>query len=304
MVKMIKNGWKRFVAERQVWIGLYLLKLFLALVISLAALAVVQAQVDQSLYATPLLHSWSLAVIWELLQAKPAAFGSLLTVLLFYTILVMLIRQFLNGGIYSTYLGRYRLTRKEFFGRCGELFARHLKVSGLMLIMYAVLLGVGMLVASILGAVLSRLFPDAPGVVLVLWLVVVCLFMIPGVAFSDVFRSAATLYPGESTRATWKTSLDFFRAHWVQIVGAFLLMYVPFVVLWLLIEKTALVAIGGLGSKLGVLIELALFQSCSFIRTGQSLLFTASVADSYARTDADNPLFPSGEVSVDRTPVL
>jgi hypothetical protein len=304
MVSMMKSGWRRFTAARHLWIGLYLLKLALALVISLPALAVMQAQLDQSLYATPLLKSWSLAIVGELVRERHAVLGSLLTVLFFYTLLVLAIRQFLNGGIYSTYLSHSRLSRKEFFGRCGELFVRHVRVSGLMLIMYAILLGVGMLVASIVGGVLSGLIPDSSSLVIIVWLGIVFLFMVPGLAFSDVFRAAATLNSVESTRDTWKTAMVFFRLHWVQVVGTFLTMFVPFLVVWIVIEKLALVVTGGLGNKLGVLLELILFQSCSLIRTGQSLLVTATITDRYARAAVNGPLLPAGEVSVDGTPVL
>jgi hypothetical protein len=55
------------------------------------------------------------------------------------------------------------------------------------------------------------------------------------------------------------------------------LYFVPMVLLWLLIEKLALVVTAGLANMIGVFLELLLFQVCSLARTGHSLLFVATV---------------------------
>jgi hypothetical protein len=72
------------------------------------------------------------------------------------------------------------------------------------------------------------------------------------------------------------------------------------VILWLIIEKTALVVTGGLGNIIGVFLELIVFQICSFARTGQSLLFTATVGPMARETLTARPDVPQPEeVGVD-----
>jgi len=48
--------------------------------------------------------------------------------------------------------------------------------------------------------------------------------------------------------------------------------------MWLLIEYLAVQTTRGLGNMFGVMLELILFQICSFLRTGQSLLVPATFA--------------------------
>jgi hypothetical protein len=84
-----------------------------------------------------------------------------------------------------------------------------------------------------------------------------------------------------------RRTLGLLRISGVQLYGYFLFCFVPFVIVWLAIERLAFGVTAGMGTFAGVVIELVLFQVCSFVRTGQSLLFTASAAALVGRTFPD-----------------
>ena len=133
---------------------------------------------------------------------------------------------------------------------------------------------------------------------------VIGLVMIPAVAFSDTLRSASVRTEGASLRPLLVEAFAFYRSHWVQLVGVYLALFVPFIVVWAMVEKSALLVTGALAHKTGVVAELVLFQLCSMMRTGQSLLFTASVAASYRLPIQAIPRVRATEVSGDGTTVL
>ena len=304
MVGIIRHGWAAFQANRRLWLYMYLIKLGLALVVTLPVLVTVQSALDNTLYSSPLLKEWSLKVIGELIAQRPFVFGNSIIVLVVFTLLVLVIRQFLNGGIYRAYSSGRRVNRKEFFAAAGERFGVHLRITGLMAVAYLILLGVGIWFGSFIGHIISGAMPEAGGVVFAVWLSVIGLFLTPAIAFSDTLRAASVRSNGATVRPLLTEAFTFFRSHWVKLVGVYLLLFVPLVVIWVIVEKSALVVTGALANKVGVMAELLLFQVCSFLRTGQSLLFTASVASTYQPPTHGKLEGESAEVSGDRTSIL
>lgn len=109
-------------------------------------------------------------------------------------------------------------------------------------------------------------------------IVVVAAFVLIGVIISESLRLHRAMRPERHGFRRVRDSLDFLRRNGVRLYGYYLVYLAPFVVIWLLVESAALYITGGLANGLGVLLELLLFQICACVRTGQSLLFTATAA--------------------------
>jgi len=304
MVGIIRHGWAAFQTNRRLWLYLYLVKLGLALVITIPALVTVQSALDNTLYSSPLLKEWSLKVIGELIAQRPFVLGNSLIALVAFTLLAAIVRQFLNGGIYLAYSSGQRVNKKDFFAAAGERFSVHLRITGLMAIAYLICTGVGIWFGSFVGRIVVAAAPEAGGVGFAVWLSVIGLFLTPAIAFSDTLRAASVYSRGATVRQLLTEAFVFFRSNWVKLIGVYLLLFVPFAVIWVIVEKSALVVTGALANKVGVVAELLLFQVCAFMRSGQSLVFTASVASSYQPQLHANNESGSVEVSGDGTSVL
>ncbi|PWB75952.1 hypothetical protein C3F09_01445 [candidate division GN15 bacterium] len=299
MRALIGHGWRAFYSNRKLWLYLYLVKLGLALVVTIPVLITVQSALENTLYSTPLLKEWSLKVIGELIFQRPFVLGYAVVATVIFALLVVLIRQFLNGGIYRAYASGARVTAREFFVAAGTRFGVHLRITGLMTIAYLLLLGIGIWFGSFAGRIITSTAPESGGVAFGVWLGVIGLFLTPAIAFSDTIRAASVRAGDTTLRPLMMEAFAFYRSRWVQLIGTYLLLFVPFVLLWALVEKSALLVTGALASKAGVFVELLLFQICSLLRTGQSLLFTASVANSYQSPVTLRSERVSGEVSGD-----
>jgi len=121
-------------------------------------------------------------------------------------------------------------------------------------------------------------FGEASMYPLFLHLAVIYPHLILGTILSDLLRLQLANQPDEPFKRQFRTAMDTFRAQFVKLNGIYYLYFLPFVLMWLLIEYLAVQITGGLGNMFGVMLELILFQICSFLRTGQSLLVPATFA--------------------------
>lgn len=263
---------------RRLWYGLFGLKLGLARVITLPALILIQSEVDYSLMAKELLGSWSIDVIVELVLAKTNVLSAGVIFLAAFSMLVFLIRQFLNGGIYGTIWSRKPLQRERFFGLSAVHFADHLLISLGMLVVYGVLLLIGVALASFTGFLARSLDAGIPLFGSLVRLATIYLVVVLGVVYSDTVRLRKSARPEEPLPKSFKEAFNFYRRHFVQLVGIYLVFYVPFLLFWLAIEGLALVVTGGLENMAGVVLEMLLFQLCAFLRTAQGLLGIAGIS--------------------------
>ena len=299
MVRLVCQGFTSFRANQRLWLYLYLTKLGLALIVTIPVLIAAQSTLDNTLYSTPLLKEWSLKVIGELIAQRPFVLGNSLVAVMVFGFLALVIRQFLNGGVYLGYSKIQRISRREFFGASGEKFGTHLRITGVMAIFYLLFGGIGMWLGSITGVIVGQLMPKAGLLTVAVPVGVLGLVLIPAVAFSDMLRAVSVKSEGAPIRRLLVDAFTFYRLHWVKLVGTYVMLFCLFVVIWLIVERLALVATGGLQNKVGVVVELLLFQGCSFMRTGQSLLFTASVVYNYHESHRVTPEPRSVEVNVD-----
>ncbi len=275
---MVTNGWKHLRAQLCLWNWLYLVKLCLALVFTLPILTVISAKIDYSTFAAPMLGEWSFDVVTELLGTSPDLVPVFLSVLLFYAMVMFLIGQFLNGGIYTSFLSHQRLGVREFFAEGAGLFKTNLKVSLLMLAPYAVLFVVFGLTSALVPSDLTGHFGLAAVGGLGLRAAILYWLFIFGSIYSQIMRLILTGAPDLPILRAVRPALDFYLRRVVKLNGIYYLYFVPFVLVWLLVEYACASLTGALGSLVGVMIEMFLFQACSWLRTGQSLAFAATAA--------------------------
>ena len=270
----VRNCRRNFV----IVMGLFLSKLTLAAIISVPLLVMFNSTIENSRYARVLLTDWSLDVFSELIHARENVLVYFLVGLVFYAVVVFFFKQFMNGGIYRSFLADRRLTVHEFFGECGARFADHVRITLVMLVVYAFLFLIGFIVGSLVPREPFQQFGQASLYPIFLHLAVIYPFLILGTILSDLLRLQLANQPDEPFKRQFRTAMDTFRARFVKLNGIYYLYFLPFVIMWLLIEYLAVQITGGLGNMFGVMLELILFQICSFLRTGQSLLVPATFA--------------------------
>jgi hypothetical protein len=278
MPGLVKSGWTGFRRNVTLWTGLFLGKLVLALLVVLPVMALVNTSVDSSVFAAPLLHVWSLDVIIEIVLTRPNLMPVFLLTLAFFALLVFLLKQFLNGGIYGSLMRGATLDARSFFAEAGALFGGNLKISLFMLPVYIILAIVALIIVPVFprdgfGHYQTGAMVGLAGRAALLYII----FIVGGI-FSDLMRLHLTVHPQARFATNLRAMIDLYRRRFVKLNGLYYLYFIPFVLVWLLIERLALLATGGLNNVIGVMAEMLLFQICSWLRTGQSLLFASTAA--------------------------
>jgi hypothetical protein len=277
-MKTVALGPVRFWKYRAVWAGLYLARLTLTLTITLPFFVMVDADLAGSVFARPLLKAWSADVIVELLSTRDNLLSSFLVVLFAYSFLVFLFKQFLNGGIYYCYLSGRNVGLHDFFAESGRRFGNHLRISILLGVVYLPLAVIASVAMVLVPADLFGHFSDGFARGLSFRFILGGLIVILGVILSDLLRLRLTAFPEERLTATLSSAFGFYRRHFVKLYGIYLVYFVPYVIAWVILAKLAGAVTESSGGLLGVIVEVALFQLCILLQSGQSLLFTASVA--------------------------
>jgi len=278
MTMIIRAGYANLKANLPILHGLYFGKLILASVFTLPIFIMINGPLAQSEFARVLLSEWSVDVFTELMIARPNVLTTMIAVLFFYAAVLFVLKQFVNGGIYSSLHSKRLLAPSDFFARSGEMFTGNLKISLLMTAIYFVL--------GVLSLFFSAMVPEGPFrqfsalslVPVFLRGVVLYFFVIFGGVLSDLMRLRLAAGPSTALRDLFRETWDIYRRHFVKLIGVYYLFFVPFVIIWVIVELLAIRVTGAQAGVIGVLIELALFQLCSFLRTGQSLLATATFA--------------------------
>ncbi|MCP4684386.1 MAG: hypothetical protein GY867_02960 [bacterium] len=274
----VARGWQNFRRHFAVAGWLYLGKLSLSLVFALPLLAVVSGTLDNSAFASVLLKTWSFDVIRELLHRHEEVLPAFVAVLIFYSVAVFFFKQFVNGGIYFTFMAARGVVVKSFFAEAAGLFRGNLKISLFMLFVYSTLAIMSQSVAAMIPEDLTGHFGEAAFGGAFMHLVCLYVFLIPASILSDVLRLRLAAFPDQKFLSQLRPAVNFYLRRFVKLHSIYYLYFLPMVILWLIIERSALALTGGLANIIGVFLEMVLFQLCSFARTSQSLLFTASIA--------------------------
>jgi hypothetical protein len=291
---------------RKLWFGLYALKLLLALAVTLPVLVLIQADLDYSAFAKPLLSEWSVDIIGELIVTNDNIFSAGMLFLLGTGLLAFLAKQFLNGGIYDCLINGQPLRRDRFFAQSARMFLQHLTISLWMIVVFVLLFLAAMLVGEFVSGIARRVIPTLDLTRFSIRMIVTYSIILIGAVFSDFVRFHRTLILqgdsvgiggiGQSFKAGYLLLVrKFFRS-----MATYLAYFLPFVLVWLAIEGLALLITGGLGNLLGAIIEFVLFQLCAMARVWQSLAGSLALSE-IVKSDLNKHRI---EESSDRTPVL
>lgn len=257
---------------------LYGLKLILALLFTLPLLALVSDKISHSVYPTSLVSDWDLGTIRELMASNEGLAPSFMVMFFSFLLAAFFLKQFLNGGIYSSLLSDHRQSLATFLGESAGQFLSNLRISILIIPIYLILAIVGLLLGSLIPADLLGHFGSAAAISWLLRLVVMGAFLLVGIVLSESLRLHRAASPDTHGSERLRITLDFLRGHGVRLYGYYLVWLAPYVVIWVVVEWLALLITGSLNNFVGVLGEMVLFQLCAGSRTTQSLLFTATAA--------------------------
>lgn len=297
---------------RKLWLGLYALKLLLALAVTLPVLVLIQSDLDYSAFAKPLLSEWSVDIIGELILTNDNIFSAGMLFLIGTGLLAFLAKQFLNGGIYDSLLHGRPLNRDRFFAQSARMFLQHLTISLWMLVVFVLLFLAAMLIGEFISGIARRVIPTLDLTRFSLRMVVTYSIVLLGAVFSDFVRFHRTLTLqresldrsdavgiggiGQSFKAGYLLLVrKFFRS-----MGTYFAYFVPFVLIWLAIEGLALLTTGATGNLLGAVIEFVLFQLCAMARVWQSLAGSLALSE-IVKADWNKHRI---EEPSDRTPIL
>ena len=268
---------------RNLWFGLYVGKMILALVISLPVLALTQADLDYSGFARPLLQEWSIDIVGELILVKANVFSFGMLILATLAVLAFLLKQFLNGGIYDCLVNGSPLQGERFFAQSVRMFRSHLLVGIGMAFVFLLLFLTAALFGEMVSAIARRLIPSQDMTRFVIRVAVTYAVVLVGAVYSDYIRTHLTLsqrvIQPRGIGASFKAGYLFFIHHGVQSMSVYAAYFAPFVLVWLLVEGLALLVTAGMGNMYGAVIEFLLFQFCSLARVLQSLSGTLALAD-------------------------
>ncbi|MCP4596081.1 hypothetical protein, partial [Neptuniibacter sp.] len=198
-------------------------------------------------------------VIAELLHRHEGALSIFVAVLIFYSVAVFLFKQFLNGGIYHTFLSTSGVDIREFFAESGAQFRGNLKISFLMLFLYTMLAIIALTISALLPSNPIGHYGAAAFGSMFTKLILFYLFLISGSILSDILRFRLAAVPEQKFMEHLRPSVNFYLRRFVKLHSIYYLYFVPMVVLWLIVEKMALVVTGGLGNMIGVFLELVMF---------------------------------------------
>lgn len=286
-MKFILSSISKLYNLRLLVVFLYLAKLIFALAMVLPIFLTVDSSLAFSVLSNSLLQHWDMSVIVEIINSHTGALLPLLAVIISGLILYVLLTQFINGGIYYLAgMGRSKnVDWREFFAECGVNFGFHFRITIMMTLVYLLLLPACFFSANFIGlygadhiGLWARVF---------FFLQVGFIFLILTIAstFSDTARLAGSAHCGEPIKEILSKAADFYRPRLFKLLGVFIVTYVPFVIIWLIVEYFAYEASGAYPGLIAILIELILFQIASFSRTAQKIWYLISIGYLYRQHD-------------------
>ncbi len=266
---------KKSIDAKMLWLGLYSLKAIFAMIVAVPVYLTANAALSKAVFSKSLMSSWDVSVLVELVLQKGDAIGLFAGYMLAAAILYLIVMQFINGGLYYITVSGKKLSdaKQDFWTECGRRFFGHIKITLLMLIVYMMLLFSGLFIVNIFAALGQNLIGPPALIFLFGKLVIIFLILLAASVFSDSARAALAADPDKTFKEILKIAADFFRPRFTKIIGAYIVTYLPFVVIWLIVEYLALAVTGGIGGLVGIFLEFVLFQIASGTRTAQKLWY-------------------------------
>ncbi len=271
----LTGSFKRLLIGRILWLGLYLVKAVLAMIFVIPVFLSTNATLSSSVFARSLVEYWDISVLVELLVHKGDAIGLFAGYILAAAVLYLVIMQFVNGGLYFIVVSGKKLPEasKEFWQECGGRFWGHLKITLLMLVVYMMLLFSGLFVVNMFGVFGQNLMGTPALIFMFGKLVIIFLILLAASIFSDSARAVLSADPDKPFKHILKIAADFFRPRFTRLIGIYIVTYLPFVIIWLLVEYLALAITGSPGGLVGIFLEFVFFQLAAVARTAQKLWY-------------------------------
>lgn len=274
-MKALIESAKKLMPARFLWLGLYLVKAILALIVVIPVFLSANAALSSSVFSRPLVESWDMSILVELILQKDDAIGLFAGYMLAAAVLYLVIMQFINGGLYFVVVSGRKMSEsgKEFWYECGARFMGHLKITGVMLVVYMMLLFSALFVVNVFGVFGQTLMGTSALIFMFGKLIIIFLILLAASVFSDSARAALAAAPEKPFKDVLKIAADFFRPRFTRLISMYLLTYLPFIIIWLLAEYSAAAITGSMGGLAGIFLELILFQLAAGARTAQKLWY-------------------------------
>ena len=142
-----------------------------------------------------------------------------------------------------------------------------------MIIVYALLLFAGMFFVNMIGMAAGHMVGTPVLIMTLFKLLILVLIILAASIFSDSVRAAAVAYPDKPFRELLQSGSEYFKQSLKRLFIIYIITFIPFFLIWILAEWSALFAVGTVGGLIGIFIEIILFQLTSFIRNGQKLWY-------------------------------
>ncbi|MEW5925266.1 MAG: hypothetical protein AB1746_14890, partial [Candidatus Zixiibacteriota bacterium] len=240
-----------------------------------------------SLFGKSLIESWDVSVMAELLTLKSEALPAIILTIFAGGVIYLTLMQFINGGLYYLTVSRKmnKINWRDFAAEGFSGFSMNIKITLIMLIVYALLIPAGMFFVSLIGLMGGQLGGDSAAFLMILNLLIMMAILTAASIFSDSARAASAAYPDKGLRDILRHGADFFKPRLGRLFLYFVLTYFPFFIIWLLVEWLALKSTGGVGGTIGIIVEFLLFQLASISRTGQKLWYLVILGREYHSAD-------------------
>ena len=300
MIPVLKQ-FRGLLILRPMWLSLYLFKAFMALLISIPFFMTIDSSLSSSIFGRSLLTTWDMSVFIELFTLKGDAVAPLLMAVFTGAVMFIALMQFINGGLYYTVISRRfnPIVRRDFFAECGINFGTHVKITLIMIIVYALLIPAGMFFVNIISFAGGNIM-GVPALLFTLFKLLIMLIILTAASiYSDSARATAAAHPDKGLKDILRKASEFYKPRLISMLGAYLITYLPFVVIWLVVEWLSLIVTGSSGGMLGIIIEFILFQIAAISRVGQKLWFLVFFGHEYHAVDPGRFLPQQTELKFD-----
>jgi len=273
----ILTQFNKLLQIRKLWLYLYLFKATLAFLMILPFYMTYNSIMASSLYSKTLSGNWDLSVITELIAHTDSSIPSLLMVLLIGGIIYVIGMQFINGGLYYLIISRdfERIDWRMFFAECGMNFGTHVKITFIMMIVYSLLIPASMFLVNLIGVAGESIIGWTAAIFTLFKISLILLILTVASIYSDSVRAASASYPNKTFREIIKVGSEFYKPRLWKLLGIFIITYIPFLIIWLIAEWSALKSVSVLPASIGIFAEFMIFQVVSAARTGQKLWYLA-----------------------------
>ena len=235
IIQAFSSGLRRATAEPKMVLVLYVVNLLIALPLTMAFRAVLQAGFGSSMAPATLVGSLDFTTWQDFMAAHRDELSAVFRQISWVVIISMIVNTFLAGGILAVLKDSGgRFTASAFFGGCGVYLGRFLRLFVLFLIVLLVVVLVFGLIVAILTDALTT---NASSEVTEFWVRIAMgvIFLIPVMIvmmIADYAKISVVLNEERSMlKSAWKAT-KFVAVHFFQTFGLELMMFLVAVLLF------------------------------------------------------------------------